>query len=137
MFASIDLLLGAYQAAERVFIDVPIGLPWRDVQTRPCDRLARVKLGSRGCTVFSPPCREALSASGVATARQMNLETLGRSLSEQAWRISPKIAEVDEFLRANRLCGVRVREIHPEVCFWALAGGRGHAAQEKQQGWPC
>jgi predicted RNase H-like nuclease len=32
-------LLSAFPNAERVFIDVPIGLPWRDEPVRPCDRL--------------------------------------------------------------------------------------------------
>lgn len=47
---------------------------------------------------------------------------IGRSVGAQTWGISPKIAEVDRFLRADGARGRIVREIHPEVCFWALAG---------------
>src|SRR5207247_7162284 len=42
-----------------------------------------------------------------------------------------KIAEVDTLLTVNRHCGVEVREIHPEVCFWALAGGRPMLQKKK------
>ena len=34
----------------------------------------------------------------------------------------PGMAEVDRFLLGNPASQARVREVHPEVCFWALNG---------------
>jgi predicted RNase H-like nuclease len=124
LYPTIDNLVAANRGAERIFVDIPIGLPWSAVPTRPCDQLARSVLGKRRSSVFSPPCREALYAANVAEARRTNLAVLRRSLSEQAWGICPKIAEVDTLLSANPLWIGKIREIHPEVCFWALADRR-------------
>ncbi len=123
VFPTINELVSGFPEATRIFIDIPIGLPSRDAPVRPCDRLARRVLGrQRQSSVFPVPCREALSASGVEAARKSNRSHLGRSVSAQTWAISPKIREVDGHLRSTggQLHGIR--EIHPEVCFWALAG---------------
>lgn len=85
--------------AERILIDVPIGLPWPSVPIRPCDRLARCLLGKpRSSSVFAVPCREALFAGSLEEARTLNRDRIGRSVGAQTWGISPKIAEVDRFL---------------------------------------
>jgi predicted RNase H-like nuclease len=55
-------------------------------------------------------------------ARRLNRAGLGRSVSPWTWGICPKIAQVDALLLANTRLKERVREVHPEVCFWALAG---------------
>jgi predicted RNase H-like nuclease len=34
----------------------------------------------------------------------------------------PKIREVDTFLRAREDARGKIREVHPEVCFWGLSG---------------
>lgn len=47
---------------------------------------------------------------------------LGAKLSKQSWNILPKIREVDDWLR--REGKVKCRECHPELAFWALAGGK-------------
>jgi predicted RNase H-like nuclease len=41
----------------------------------------------------------------------------GRGLSQQAYRLLPKIMEVDRYLREDLLRQQRVIEIHPEVSF--------------------
>lgn len=124
VFPRIADLVAEYANAVRIFIDIPIGLPWAAEPTRPCDQLARGALGKRRNTsVFPVPCREALTASNVGEARAINLATLGRSLSEQTWSIMAKIAEVDALLQSSPDHRSRIREIHPEVCFWGLAGG--------------
>jgi predicted RNase H-like nuclease len=53
----------------------------------------------------------------------------GKRLPIQAWAIVPKIREVDVALRGEPELRARVREVHPEVCFFYLADGRpmGHA----------
>jgi predicted RNase H-like nuclease len=115
-------VLRAFPSAERVLIDVPIGLPWRDVPIRPCDRLARTILGDRRSSVFSVPCRASVRADAIEAARELNKGELGRSLSEQSWGICRQIREVDDLLLGTPRHRAEVREIHPEVCFWALAG---------------
>jgi predicted RNase H-like nuclease len=43
-------------------------------------------------------------------------------LSRQAFGIAPKILEVDDVLRPGSQ--ERIREVHPELCFRSLNGGR-------------
>ena len=122
IYPSIRALADAFPLAQRILVDIPIGLPWHDCPRRPCDELARTSLGSpRGSSVFAVPCREAVYAKDIASARALNMRELGPSLSEQTWGITPKIAEVDTFVRGG---GTRMQEIHPEVCFWGLAGNK-------------
>jgi predicted RNase H-like nuclease len=72
-------LLSAFPNAERVLIDVPIGLPWRDEPIRPCDRLARSILGDRRSSVFPVPCRTAVCAEAIGVARELNRGELGEA----------------------------------------------------------
>src|SRR5687767_5558397 len=89
--ASIGALVTAFADAERILIDIPIGLPWQDAPVRACDRLARQILGRpRGSSVFSVPCREALCMNQLERARRVNLNQIGRSIGVQTWAISPK-----------------------------------------------
>jgi predicted RNase H-like nuclease len=131
VFSHIHDLIEAFADADRVFIDIPIGLPWREVPVRPCDQQARDVLGNpRKSSVFPVPCREALVARGLDDARATNRSHIGRSLSEQSWGISAKIAQVDELLLSELPGRLPIREVHPEVCFWAFAGRR--AMQHKK-----
>jgi predicted RNase H-like nuclease len=43
-------------------------------------------------------------------------------LSQQAWGIVTKIKQVDDAITPD--CQKWAFEVHPEVCFWALAGER-------------
>jgi predicted RNase H-like nuclease len=124
VFGSVAALLEALPDAALVLIDVPIGLPWSGCRARPCDVMARRVLGrARASSVFPAPSRPAATADSVEQARARNLAEVGRSLSAQAWGICPKVAEVDGLLQAQPALRSRVREVHPEVCFWALNGG--------------
>lgn len=101
-------------------IDIPIGLL---DGSRACDKAARALLGQpRGTSVFASPCRAALAAEGHAEASTINRERTGRGLSRQAWGISRKIKQVDDAITSD--CQRWAFEVHPEVCFWALAGQR-------------
>ncbi len=123
VFRAMGDVLAAYDDAERIFVDVPIGLPWDGAPVRPCDRLARGLLGKpRMSSVFPVPCRDAVYARSLAEARKVNSAVLGRSLTEQTWGICAKIKQVDALLLEKAPLGAQVREIHPELCFWALAG---------------
>lgn len=121
--ATIKEVLAHFPAAALVLVDIPVGLPDRLGTPRMCDRLARRAIGPRRSSVFPTPCREALSAPSYARATAINRATLGCGLSRQSWALAPRIADVDRYLKAST-SGPRVREMHPEVCFWALNGGR-------------
>jgi predicted RNase H-like nuclease len=123
LFSDIQELACAFSDAERILVDIPIGLPWADAPVRPCDRLARDVLGRpRKSSVFPVPCREALAPDDLDAAQRINRTHIGRSVGVQTWSMSPKIAEMDRFLLSDSVQPQSIREIHPEVCFWALAG---------------
>ena len=125
LFPHMRQVMAAYPEAGRIFVDVPIGLPWKVSPVRSCDRLARKLLGRpRASSVFPVPCREAVHARNAEDAGRLNVEILERRLSQQTEGIRRKIAEVDELLFEESSRQLRLREVHPEVCFWAMAGGR-------------
>lgn len=118
-------LVTVWRAAVHIFVDIPIGLPSAAEPSRACDISARRMLGAgRASSVFAPPCRQAAHAPTLAQAREINLRELGRSLSAQAWGICRKIAEADDLLRAQPSLRYQVKEVHPELSFWALNRGR-------------
>lgn len=101
-------------------IDIPIGLL---DGSRACDKAARQLLGQpRGSSVFAAPCRASLCAKSHAEASAINLGRTGRGISQQAFGIASKIKQVDDAIAAD--CQQWAFEVHPEVCFWALAGQR-------------
>lgn len=127
---SFAALLEAATPEDLILIDIPIGLP--STEPRRCDAEARRVLGPRrASSVFSVPSRGALAARDYREACLINDRCLGRKLSKQSWAIGPKILEVDAILRGGGPGRARVREIHPEVCFWALNGGRAMAHNKK------
>ncbi|MGD8346857.1 MAG: DUF429 domain-containing protein [Lysobacterales bacterium] len=106
--------------AERVLVDMPIGLPSEQTPLRACEGLARNVLGKRRFSVFSVPARSVLTVSTYEEANEKNRRVLGVGLSRQSWNILPKIRQLDDFLRGNP--DSRIHEMHPEVAFWALNG---------------
>lgn len=107
-------------------IDIPIGLP--DSGVRKADLLARPIVGQRSASVFLTPVRRALAEEDYARAVIINKELSdGRAFSRQAFGLRTKILEVDTWLPD---AGVRVAEIHPEVCFATMA--RGPLAHSKK-----
>jgi predicted RNase H-like nuclease len=109
---------------EVIALDMPIGLLDQAARGgRECDRLARQLLGSpRASSVFSPPARIALRcmtfASASAANRASSEEALG--ISRQSFALSPKLRDIDAHV-TPRLQG-RVREVHPELCFYEMNG---------------
>jgi predicted RNase H-like nuclease len=79
--------------------------------------------------MFAAPCRAALAAKNHADASARNLRVTGRGLSQQAFGIVPKIREVDDAITPE--CRQWAYEVHPEVCFWAMAGGRPMTHRKK------
>ncbi len=131
MFGSIDQMWEAFRQAQLILIDIPIGLPhWRN---RSCDVEARKILGRRGASVFPAPSRPAISETDYERAAIVNYQILGRKLSIQTWNIIDKIKQVDRLLDADPRSRAIIRESHPEICFWALAGGRAMAFNKKTE----
>lgn len=122
--ASVAALREAHIAAKVVAVDVPIGLS--EVGPRIADVLARRFVGGRrACSIFSTPVRGVLDATSQAEASRRHREIDGRGYGAQAFGILPKIREWDLCLAADPDFAARVYEVHPEVCFAALDGGRG------------
>lgn len=113
-------------------IDIPIGLPDRaGAGGRVAEREVRPLLGGRKSSVFSVPSRAAVEASAALGPDEggsyrhvcaVALETSDppRALSQQAFRILPKILQVDRLLQERR--DLPLWECHPEVSFWAMNG---------------
>ena len=117
-----DLLYGAW-TPDVVAVDIPIGLT--DAGPRQCDVAARRLLGpGRGSSVFPAPVRAALKAESYEMACQLHVAADGRKMSKQAYAILPKIREMDELIQGSADLRERVCEVHPEVSFTYLAGGR-------------
>ncbi len=106
--------------ADRILVDMPIGLP--ETGRRTCDSVARELMGPRAATVFFAPVRAVLDASSHERASAMNKEKSGYGLSIQAWNLVPKIREVDTVLQENSDARQQVLEAHPELAFRAFAG---------------
>ncbi|HEY3070110.1 MAG TPA: DUF429 domain-containing protein [Gaiellaceae bacterium] len=111
-----DFLLGSVDAdfaeladAEIVAIDIPIGFGPREA-----DRAARTFLTGTASVVFPAPPREVLEAPFGP----------GLRVSAQAHALGPRIIHVTDLARRD----TRFRELHPEVSFRAMNGGRplGH-----------
>lgn len=131
IFDCIDTLWQEYKNSSLILIDIPIGLPhWRH---RICDVEARKILGKRGSSVFPAPSREAIQQLDYESAGKVNQKILGKKLSIQAWNICPKIKQVDDLMNKNEEARKQIRESHPEICFWALAGGSTMAHNKKTE----
>ena len=127
---SIGALLTLDPKPDAVMVDVPIGLT--DAGARACDLLARAKLKApRSSSVFPAPIRPTLVATSYAQACEIGVKADGRKLSQQSWAILPKIREVDTFLRSDSTSQQWIREVHPEVCFWAWNSNKAMANRKK------
>jgi len=119
-----DVLDVAAQARV-IGVDMPIGfLDRAEPGGRECDRRARGLLGSpRACSVFSPPVRAALRQTTYTAALAANRASSagGLGLSLQCFNLFLKMREVDAVLRRAGAAAARVREVHPELAFRALA----------------
>lgn len=120
---SADELLTIRPFPHFIAIDIPIGLP--ECGPRHCDLEARRLLGrSRSGSVFTAPIRPVMEAVDYRQACQIRLQIEGKQMSWQAWNITHKIREVDELLHSDASLKDIFREVHPEVCFYHMAGGR-------------
>ena len=103
-----------------IAVDVPIGLS--ATAPRACDLAARRILGRRGSSVFPAPDPRLLDFATHAEASEQSRVLAGKGLSIQSFGIFPKVAEVNR--QMTPLLQNWIVEVHPEVSFWALAGGK-------------
>lgn len=133
----IDCLLRHVETTDRIYVDIPIGLP-DGPDERECDQAARRLLGPpRRSSVFRVPVREVLPATSFEHAGQISRRATsvaggrGVGVTKQTYAILPKIDEVDDLMRRCGKARAVIREIHPEVCFAGL--GRRPMKNPKKQ----
>jgi predicted RNase H-like nuclease len=134
--ADVRVVRTAAEALQRhrpshVGIDMPVGL----VDTlRDTDTAARRLLPGRASSVFSTAPRSVVDGwrDGTITTHSRASERCraltGQGLSQQAWRLVPKMAEVDDLARD----GAVLVEVHPELAFATAAG----APLPRKRSWP-
>jgi predicted RNase H-like nuclease len=128
--SSIDEALDLHRP-DVVGIDMPVGLV---DGPRDTDAAARALLPGRASSVFSTAARAVVAgwSSGELTthvqATARSSEVLGVGLSQQAWRLVPKMAEVERHVAS----GVNLTEVHPELAFATVAGG----PLPRKRSWP-
>lgn len=139
---------------DRVFVDIPIGLPdKRKPKPRKCDLEARRLLNHdlsgellpnserRGTSVFPAPTRKTLYAKNYQDACCINERITGKKISRQTFAIRNKIRDADELLLSDTEASDKarriVREVHPELCFWALNDHRPmqRSKSKKEEKW--
>lgn len=121
----------ARSVPSHVGIDMPVGLVDGPRET---DAAARALLPGRASSVFSTAPRAVVAgwSEGTVTthaeATALAADVSGIGLSQQAWRLVPKMAEV-ESLAAS---GTVLTEVHPELAFATVAG----APLPRKRSWP-
>jgi predicted RNase H-like nuclease len=117
-----------------LLVDIPIGLV--AAGARECDRAAKSAMAAhdRGASVFLTPPRPALRATTYEEAKAATEARTDGSLTVQAWRLLPRVQEVDDLLQSAVSPGRAIRESHPEVCFHALADGDGLGSKHDAAG---
>jgi predicted RNase H-like nuclease len=132
VFPDWEGLMGHMTEGALIGVDTPIGLPSKG--SRQCDVEARKRLGRpRGSSVFPAPVRGVLKNGGShREISDLHRRLDGRGLSQQAYRLLPKIMEVDGYLREDLARQQRVIEIHPEVSFAVWNGGRPMAFRKSK-----
>jgi predicted RNase H-like nuclease len=131
-----DIVAAAKRPAV-IAVDMPVGLLERTgAGGRAAENAVRPLLGQRQSSVFSVPSRSAVYAADYSEARRIALATSDppRSIAKQLFNIAPKIREIDMVLRADAALAQRVFEVHPEVAFWRLNGGRALSEPKKVKG---
>ena len=132
-------VLAAPERPAIVAVDMPIGLPERvGAGGRAAENSVRPLLGARQSSVFSVPSRAAIYAADYGEACRIAQATSEppRKVSKQLFNIAPKIREVDDALRAVPNAAGRVFEVHPELAFWRLNGGRALTEPKKVKSRP-
>jgi predicted RNase H-like nuclease len=115
-----EAVLSQAKSCDAIAIDVPIGP--MDTGTRLADREARKVLGRRASCVFPSVIRPVLGIDDYYEACNVSFAIQGKRIPKRAFTLGLRSHEVDQPMSPE--LQQRVVEIHPEICFWALNGGR-------------
>lgn len=132
LFPSFASLLACDPYLSIVAVDMPIGLPEMIDQTgRGPEKAARRHLGERQSSVFSVPSRAAVYETDYRDACETAQKTSAppRKVSKQCFYLFPKIREIDTLMTPE--LENRVFEVHPELAFWRLNGGKEMSLPKK------
>ncbi|KWV46538.1 hypothetical protein AS156_01615 [Bradyrhizobium macuxiense] len=100
---------------------------------RACDRLARDRLRPHTSRVFTGARRWLWEEFSDPDKANDDARRRGQTrVSRQLWHLGKKIMEVDAFVRAN--AARDIREVHPELVFLRLNGGKPLAAKKSEEG---
>jgi predicted RNase H-like nuclease len=123
---TIDSISATIPDASVIAIDIPVGLV--ETGERHADREVKALLGPRRSSLFMTPIRAALESTSHAEASSLSVAAGGAGISRQAHGLRARIFEVERWL-AHASCPVF--EVHPELCFAELRGGRPASAPKK------
>ncbi len=123
LFKDIYTLWEQHRDSSLILIDIPIGLRDGSPRERLCDIEARRLLKARRSSIFPVPCRPAVY-SDCKKASEVNRQFTGKRLSKQSLNIICKIRQVDQLFFRYPNARLILKETHPEICFWALCGGK-------------
>ena len=131
VFPEIGDLWLRYEEADRILVDVPIGLVDEGDPRRRCDVLAERVLerdgdgseltGDTNRPVVSP-VREATRKRRFSTAAKVHERKPGEQLPEASFERATAIAAVDELVGEITEARSTIQESRPAVCFRAIGG---------------
>jgi len=117
IFPTFGELMTGYANARVIGVDMPIALVEKG--DREADQAARDFLKGQSSSVFNAPPRPVLATKDYTEAQEISRRISGKGISKQSFAIVPKIIEVGEFIGDER-----IHEVHPEVSFRLLNGGK-------------
>ena len=138
-FLKFDELVNYYKEAKLILVDAPIGLPERG-EGRRCDIEARKKLPvGRKSSVFPTPTRDTARTveqfpNDYERAKRIEKKRANKWLNKQSFYITFGIAEVNNLMLGQAGNDVpQIREVHPEICFWALNKGQSMRVKKTKE----
>ena len=125
-FPDIESLCSAYEDADAIIIDIPIGLPENSEEAflRPDKEARDYLVTARKSTLFNVPFRPVIYAESTKEAWDINHVLCGK-LTPQGMALCKIIRQVDAFLQENPKWKNKLLESHPEVVFQSLNGDSG------------
>ena len=116
-FPTLAELVTEVAQATVIGLDIPIGLP--DPPPRRADGAARDFVGSRRSSVFAALPEPVIRRETYQEALEESRRRYGSGISAQAYALRHRILEAADLAAQDG----RIREVHPEVSFAAMAGG--------------
>ena len=114
---SLNSITKSHTSAKCIFIDMPIGLSSQKFSRKIDQEIRKLLPKNKKGSVFTPPCREALSKNNYKKANSINKDITGKGISIQSWNLHKKINELDNLLINDLSSRSIIHESHPELCF--------------------